>query len=139
MGLWRRYRNVRDDTGQAVVELAFVVMLLTVLVFGSLEVGRVLNAWLIVTQASREGARTASAECTRDPGCSDAVTERVEAALSGLDAASARWTLTGGPYVSGQPVEVEVEYDIELITPVISAFFPNGPVTVRGGTSMRLE
>lgn len=120
------------------VELALILPALTLLVFGALEIGRVLNAWVIVTGAAREGARVAAVRCATDPACSTAVNTRIDGALAGLDAAQATRTLSAGPYAPGDAVTVRVEYSVPLVTPLISAFFPGG-ATVTGETTMRLE
>ena len=120
------------------VELALILPVLTLLVFGVLELGRVLNAWVIVTSASREGARVAAVRCASDPGCSTDVNTRIDGALTGLDPVQATRTLSAGPYASGDAVTVRVEYSVPLVTPLIGALFPNG-ATVTGETTMRLE
>ena len=135
----RTLRHGSGDDGQAVVELALVFVVLMTLVFGGLEFGRALNAWAIVTSASREGARTASALCTLNPACSASVQASIDDALTGLDVPAARWTLSGGPYVAGDPVTVHVDYDVIPITSLIAAFVPGGRFTVVGETTMRLE
>ena len=133
------FTHAGSDAGQAVVELALVFLVLMTLVFGGLEFGRAVNAWAIVTSASREGARTAAALCTLNPACSTSVQTSVDSALTGLDVATARWTMDGGPYVAGGPVMVHVEYDVAPLTPLIAAFVPGGAFTVSGETTMRLE
>lgn len=129
----------RDDRGQAVVELALVAMVLVTLVFGGIEFGRMFNAWAIVTQASREGARTAAAQCSLSAGCDVLVRAAVEGSLTGLDVPAARWEMDGGPYVSGAPVTVRVEYDVTPVIALIAALVPGGVLTVHGGTTMRLD
>ena len=139
MGRRRAHPLFRNEDGQAMVELAFVLPIMVLLVFGALEVGRVFNAWIIVTQASREGARVAAAQCTIVPTCDTDVDNRIIGSLSGLNSTVARYTVTNGPYTPGNPVTVRVEYDVPLVTPLISAFFPGNPFTVSGETTMRLE
>ena len=134
-----RCRLLHDDHGQAVVEFALVSILLFTLLFGGLDFGRALNAWAIVTQASREGARTAAAQCTVTPACDTLVQDAVESSLVGLDVAAARWDMDAGPYVSGSPVQVYVEYDVVPVIPLIAALIPGGILTVRGESTMRLE
>lgn len=135
----RLLRKAQRNDGQAAVELAIILPILVLLVFGALEFGRVFNAWIIVTQASRDGARVASVRCPQDAGCSSAVQTRVNSSLSGLDLADSRMTVSGGPYTSGDAVSVRVEHDVNLVVPLISAFFSGGDVTVVGDTTMRLE
>lgn len=139
-GLRSLCRFARATDGQATVELAMVLLVLTTMVFGSLEIGRGLNTWVIVTQAAREGARTAAARCTVDPGCTTDVETRITESLAGLAAPQmARWSLDPGPYQSGNGVTVSVEYDVAPVVPLITAMIPGGVLTVRGATTMRLE
>lgn len=130
---------VRDERGQAVVEMALVMLVLMTLVFGALEIGRMVNAWAIVTQASREGARVGAARCTLDAGCDAAVVTSVQDSLAGINAAEARWVIDGGPYRAGEPFTVRVEFDVVPVTPLIATFIPGGAMTVVGETTMRLE
>ncbi|MGI6400044.1 MAG: TadE family protein [Bacillota bacterium] len=48
---------LKDDSGQALVEMALVLSMLLFLLTGIVEFGRVLSAQLVVSHASREGAR----------------------------------------------------------------------------------
>lgn len=139
MLMLRHSRGTLDDSGQAVVELALVLVVLMTLVFGGLEIGRAVNTWAIVTQASREGARTGAARCTFDADCEPAVRASIENSLAGLSVADARWVMDGGPYQAGSPFTVHVEFDIVPVTPLIGALIPGGAMTVVGETTMRLE
>ena len=130
---------VSDEGGQATVELAIVAIVLFTMIYGALEVGRGLNTWVIVTQAAREGARTAATRCSVDPGCSAAVDTRITSSLVGIDPDDADWGLDPGPYRSGDSVSVWVEYQMVPVTPLIAALIPGGVLTVRGETTMRLE
>lgn len=127
------------EGGQATVELALVAVVLFTMIFGALEVGRGLNTWVIVTQAAREGARTAAARCSIDPSCVAAVDTRITDSLAGIDPDEADWGLDPGPYQSGNGVSVWVQYDMVPVTPLIAALIPGGVLTVRGETTMRLE
>lgn len=135
--IFRRARP--DDRGQAIVEFALVSVLLFTLLFGGLDFGRALNAWAVVTHASREGARVAAAQCTAVVDCDVLVESAIQGALVGLDVPAARWEMDAGPYVSGAPVNVRIEYDVVPIIPLIAVFVPGGILTVRGDTTMRLE
>lgn len=53
-------KNKRPETGAAVVELAFVLPILVLLLFGIVEFGRGYNAKIQLTAAVREGARAAA-------------------------------------------------------------------------------
>ena len=51
----------RDESGQAVVEIALLLPLLLVLVFGVIELANAINQGLTIAAATREGARVAGA------------------------------------------------------------------------------
>ncbi len=111
---------------------------LVLVLFGTLEFGRVFNAWVIVTQAAREGARVGAVQCASNAACATSIEAWVDDSLGGLDPMQARRTISPGPYVSGGTVEVEVEYDVSMVTPVIGNLVGN-MLTVRGAASMRIE
>ena len=53
-----RFRHrVQGQQGAAVVEFALTAMILIVLLFGMWDFGRLFDAWLVTTNAAREGAR----------------------------------------------------------------------------------
>ncbi len=129
-----------DERGQAIIELALALPLVVLLVFGALDVGRLFNAQIVITEAAREGARIAAVECalgTTD--CAIDVNTRVQSALTGLDPTQSSVILSPGPYTSGDAVTVQVDYTIGFITPLIGTLIPGSPFTLTGATTMRLE
>jgi Flp pilus assembly protein TadG len=58
--------NRRSDRGAAAVEMAIVLPLLLLVVFGVIDFGRAYNARILVTSAAREGARVAAANGGQD-------------------------------------------------------------------------
>jgi Flp pilus assembly protein TadG len=55
-----RHGRVRDERGTALVELAFVMPLLLVLLLGMIDVGKAFNEWLDETHLANMGARLAA-------------------------------------------------------------------------------
>lgn len=57
----RRYicRLKKNDRGAAIIEFAIVLPVLVILVLGIIEFGWVLNGYITITGAAREGARAA--------------------------------------------------------------------------------
>lgn len=51
---------VRPNTGQALVELTFIIPIMLALVYGAVEIGQMVSAYLTVTHTTREGANLAS-------------------------------------------------------------------------------
>jgi len=71
--------NRADNKGAAMVEFAIVALLLVTLVFGIIEFGLLIKDYLTLSQAAREGARSAALRS----GVST-VTERVQQSAVGL-------------------------------------------------------
>ncbi|MFA7297142.1 MAG: TadE/TadG family type IV pilus assembly protein [Dehalococcoidia bacterium] len=131
-------QHLASERGQSTVELALLLPVIVLLLFGVLEFGRVFNAWIVVTQASREGARIGATQCATNAACSGNVEAWVNNSLGGLDPANMTWDMTPGPYSAGGTLQVTVDYDVAITTPVISNLVGN-TLTVHGATSMRLE
>lgn len=126
---------IRDKRGQALVELALVLPLLLLLVMGTMEFGRIFHSYLLITNASREGARTAITG-TDDNGIRTIVKD-VTVSL-GLTDAQITITPTTGLRTRGVPLTVEVDYSVNLITPVPTVIVPN-PFPLSALTTMRVE
>jgi Flp pilus assembly protein TadG len=125
----------RGERGQATVELALVVPVLLLILFGIMEFGRIFSAYLIITNAAREGARLAAV------GASDtAIEQRVEDAAAGLDLSRLTVTITPseGSRVTGIQATVSVGYSVDLVTPVLSGVAPN-PFPLTAQAAMRVE
>lgn len=126
---------IKDKKGQALVEMAFVLPLLLLILMGIVEFGRIFNAHLIITNASREGARYAAVHST------DAEIEAViDNLTSTLDQNNLTLTITPSfaNRTSGSTVEVRIDYDIDIIAPLISAVIPD-PFRITAYTVMRVE
>jgi Flp pilus assembly protein TadG len=68
------------QSGQSLVEFALLFPLLLLILLGAIDLGRAFNAYVTITNASREGARYGSTHPTNTSG----VTTRVQAELSGV-------------------------------------------------------
>lgn len=107
--------------GDAIVEFTLVLPILLLILFGILEVGRVLDAWIVVQNAAREGARVG----TLATSTADANTNAQQASTSYLQTAFASRTDVDNsivtPVVSTDAVQVSVEADIHIYTPFMQA------------------
>lgn len=148
----------RGETAQSLVEFALVIPMLLILVFGIIDFGLGLRAYIGVSSASREGARFAavgnsagtfssggSGECNGSN--STTVVGKVCSNLGGLNLSNVQdvnVTYPGGQS-SGASVVVEVEYEYQYITPVrrivnfLSAGNMSDSLTFSSSTDMRLE
>lgn len=124
------------QSGAAAVELALVLPILLVLVFGIIDFGRAYNAKISLTQAAREGARVRALG-----GDAAATTSRVQLAAGFLPAASV--SVAPGPACPPNPsptdvVTVTASITFTYATPVGAlAGFAAGPITLTGRAVMR--
>lgn len=126
---------LKNKRGQAMVEMAIVLPILLVILMGIFEFGRIFNTYLIMTNASREGARSAAL------GDSDTdIIQRINNAIVDLDSTHLTTTITPSKSSRkrGTEVKVNLQYDIDLIVPVIDTIIPN-PVHLETQTIMRVE
>ncbi len=89
------------------MELALVLPILLLIVFGIVDFGRMLNAQIALTEAAREGARAEALGADPD--------SRVEAAAGYLDGGVAATVETGCP---GTDAVVRVDHTFTFITPI---------------------
>lgn len=125
----------RREEGQAMVEMALVLPILLLLLLGIVEFGRVFNAFISVAHVSREAAR-AAALGSSDPEITALALDRAE----GLEKDRLVIQVTPEPSqrARGTGVEVEVDYSVPLIAPLLANLLPN-PFPVSAQTTMRVE
>ncbi|TWH46825.1 TadE-like protein [Sporomusa sp. KB1] len=131
--------HFKQNRGQAMVETALILPVILLILFAIVEFGMVLNQYLVLTAAAREGARTAAV--SDDTAARVAVAEAVASISNvGLQVSIA---YPGDKREQGKSVTVTVSKPIEVTTPVIkniiaSAFAPDTPV-LTGRSVMRVE
>jgi Flp pilus assembly protein TadG len=139
---------LRDESGQSLVELALVLPILLVVVFGALDFGKAYNYWIDTTHLSASGARWAAVN--KNPsGGGQSLQEYIrdeadtgELRNGGTDAVADPLTVCitfpNGTADIGDPVEVTVSTDynflnfLQVSTGVTSK-------TITGSSTMRLE
>lgn len=132
---------IKDKRGQAMVELALVLPILIILVFGITEFGRIFHSYLLITNASREGARFGIV----DPLDTTSIKGRVENVAASLGLSDSQISIsytrpdstpTSTPK-SGDSINVQVGCDVKLITPGVMKMLPDPHLT--STTTMRIE
>lgn len=142
---WIRRHGLANDSGQAMVEFALVLPILLILVLGIFEFGRAWNAYQVLTDAAREGARVAVvADGTNTATASDTVTKTVRNALgrASLIPDSARITFpTGLKTGTGQlaTVNVTYPYNFTFLGPLLKWGTTQSNITLRTTFVMRNE
>jgi len=126
---------IRRERGQALVEMALVIPVLLLLFVGICEFGRILGAYMVINNLAREGARYGVV------GNNDLEIENLLLAERvWLD--EDRMTIYISPAFAdrrkGEPLDIQVDYSVDLMTPVFSHILPN-PVPISAKCDMRIE
>lgn len=125
---------LKNQKGQALVEFALILPILLLVVMAILQFGMMLNSYLTIENASREGARAGIV------GSSDAEIQQLIISTSpNLDPTNLTVSITPaeGLRKSGDTIIVDISYNYEFVVPIISSIVKN--VVLNGQTSMRVE
>lgn len=121
-----RSRRLRDDRGAAAVELALVLPILVVLLFGMVEFSLAYNTLTSLNHAAREGVRELAV--TRDGA------KALTAAAGALDTVSAsKVQFTASTCTDGLPATVTATYSFDVQIPL----FPKATIPLTGRGVMR--
>jgi Flp pilus assembly protein TadG len=138
----------RQNLGQSLVEFALILPVLLLILMGVFDFGRAIYAFNAVSNAAREGARTAIVDQSVSGGSYVAAQAAADQATAlGLDPADpadvdVTFPDTSGVGMCANPgvgctVRVEVHYEFEPLTPIIGSFI--GPIDVSAVTEMPIE
>jgi Flp pilus assembly protein TadG len=138
------------ERAQGLVEFAFLAPLLLLLVCGIIEFGSGLRSYVIVTNATREGARYA-VTCKTDTEIAARTQDRSSGLLSTSDVDVVANPCSTGPYIDatypdgGAPVKVQATYQHNYLTPLggfvsmVSGGTLPDPLPISSFTTMRAE
>jgi len=129
-------RSRQDCRGQSIVETALVLPILLLLVMAIIDFGLMFNNYIVLSNASREGARLAAV------GGTDAEISLLIANLTtSLDATKRTSAITPAQAsrTHGVQVTISISYESKAITPVMAAIFPGGSTNLVSRTVMRVE
>jgi hypothetical protein len=128
-------KSLRNEKGQSLVEFAILLPILLLLLMGILEFGIILNSYLTINNASREGARLGIVS-----GSNIEINELITNISPNLDTANLIVNITPleGIRTSGETITVEIIYNYQVIIPIISNIL-NNVVVLKAQTSMRME
>jgi hypothetical protein len=124
----RRLAGLRHRSrGQALVEFSLAFGVFVLVVFGLIDLGRVVYAHNSLSEAAREGARYGSVQARSSndiPGIESFTVDRV-IGIGGVTA-TAECIRTGTIVLAckqNDTLEVRAEADVEMLTPVIAQLF----------------
>lgn len=132
----RLIKKINNKKGQALLEMALVLPIILLLIFGIIEFGRIYNAYLIINNASREGARHAAVG-----GSYDEIRSEINEITSTLGTVEITFTPSNeNEREQGEDVVVMVRHSISLITPIIGPLISNSNTfDIDSSTTMRME
>ena len=119
--MFRIVRLMRSkDHGAALVETAMILFVVLLLVAGMVDLGRAFDTYIVLGEASRQGARYGSLNPYDGPGIRAAVVEM--AANNGLTVTEWDVTITGLGGQAGQPISVTVVHQFPTMLGGIIGF-----------------
>ena len=129
------------------MEFALVAVVFLTLVFGIIDFARLFESWVTVQHTGRQGARyaiTGRSDCDsysdNRVGCIVEAAKEASAGLTGgaaaVDVSVRSWYYPsypdpaheGVPGVACDEIEVQVDYDHHLMTPIVSAIIDHVPL-----------
>lgn len=124
-----------SEKGQAIVEFALVLPVLLLLICGIIDFGWIFGNQLASENAAREAARYTAIHYY------DSSTDNDREAAVAIVTGRASTLVSPAVYlaVSGDQVSITVTSQVTVLTPIISAFFPDGEYTATAQCVMRLE
>ena len=122
----------RRTSGQALVETAFVLPILLLLLLGLFDFGRAVFAYNAVSNSAREAVRLAIVDQN-----GAAVTAEGKRAALGLEAPAVDVNFSQSCAIIGCTATVTVQYQWSAITPIIGGLI--GPITLSSTTDMPIE
>lgn len=106
----------KREQGQNLVEFALASVILLVIFLGVFDLGRVFSAYIVITNAAREGAWYGAMHPTDLAGIVDHVIQEAQGAHVTLTAANVAVSTSGA---RGTPLLVTVHYDFALLSFII--------------------
>lgn len=128
-------RSIKNQKGQSLVEFAMILPFLLLLIMGIVQFGMLLNSYLGLQNAAREGARTGIVGSTNTE-----IQNSIIATSPTLDVNNLTINITPSEAIreSGEALTVKVSYNFQLTIPIISNIFGN-EIILNAQTSMRIE
>ncbi len=125
---------MRGERGQALVEMAFALPILVLLLMGIFEFGRVFNAYLTLQHCTREGVRRGVTGATDQE-----IVERIRQTATSLDWSQVEVQITPPETErrSGMELNVSTSYTFRFVVPVVSSWSEG--IRLQTSLKMRME
>jgi Flp pilus assembly protein TadG len=120
-----------DERGAALVETAIIFMLVLIMLAGMVDLGRAFNVYIVIGQASREGARYGSLNSSDADGIKQAAIQ--EAANNGETVAAEDIVIDGLGAEDGESIRVTVTHQYPTM---MGGIIGIADITLRCATEM---
>ncbi|HBW14341.1 MAG TPA: hypothetical protein DEF30_11040 [Proteiniclasticum sp.] len=135
----RRWKRMKEEDGQGIVEFAIAIPLVLFVLLGILEFGWLFNAKITLTSAAREGARVAVVSTIDQRNRAYIASSEAVAGVSGItipnDSTHFKYSTNDEIINNTNNAIVEIK---GLVQPLVGLFF-NGPVEIQAKAVMRIE
>lgn len=135
----RRWKRMKEEDGQGIVEFAIAIPLVLFVLLGILEFGWLFNAKITLTSAAREGARVAVVSTIDQRNRAYIASSEAVAGVSGItipnDTAHFKYSTNNEIINNTNNAIVEIK---GVVKPLVGLFF-NGPVEIQAKAVMRIE
>lgn len=127
--------KLKNIKGQAMVEFVLILPVFLLLLLGMVDLSRVISANFVIENAARSAARVGVISNSD----SDIITV-IENGTDSLDASEITYTITptAGARGPGDELIVEINYTVEILTPIVSNVLGDS-IPINGKTIMRVE
>lgn len=112
------FKWLRREEGQSYLETALVLPILILLVMGVLDIGRAFNAYVVVMNAAREGARYGIAHSGNVDGVKARVLQETTDTAITVDLADITVAYPNGQ-APGNPIQVTVTHNFQVIAALV--------------------
>jgi Flp pilus assembly protein TadG len=127
-----------DERGAAAVEFGIILPLLMLILFGIIEFGMIMYSREVITNASREGARTGIVQATVKPTTGEIQTVVTNYLTgTGVDPNAVTITIAGAGLTAPNTLNVTVTYPYNFFAPGVLGL--GNTINLTGQTVMRHE
>ena len=135
----RRWKRMKEEDGQGIVEFAIAIPLVLFVLLGILEFGWLFNAKITLTSAAREGARAAVVSTIDQEQRAYLASVEAVSGVSGItipnDTTHFKYSTNSEVINNTNNVIVEIK---GMVNPIVGLFF-KGPVAIQAKAVMRIE
>ncbi len=125
--------RILNNKGQSLIEFVLLLPVLLLILMSIIEFGMMLNAYMGITHASREGARLGAIGASTTE-----ITTEVIDNLPILDPSRVSVIVTPSTRLHGQDVDVAITYNYQIMMPLMGAVVGDA-IELHAQTVMRIE